>query len=176
MTGFIENIIKRFNAYKELGDKTLAALSDDDINYRPNEDSNSIAVIVQHMHGNMRSRFTNFLTEDGEKPWRKRDEEFVFVHLSKEQTIQLWNEGWNAIMQAVQGLQPDDLTKIIYIRSEPLLVYDALLRQLAHYPYHVGQMVWIAKLLKGKEWQSLSIAKGESENFNEQLAKKFKKE
>ncbi len=176
MIGFIENIIKRFNTYKELGDKTLASLSDDDINYRPNEDSNSIAVIVQHMHGNMLSRFTNFLTEDGEKPWRERDEEFVFAHISKEQTIALWNEGWNAVMQVLQDLQPNDLTKTIYIRSEPLLVYDALLRQLTHYPYHVGQMVWIAKLLKGKEWQSLSIAKGESKDFNEQLTKKFKSE
>lgn len=176
MTGFIENIIKRFNTYKELGDKTLAALSDDDINYCPNEESNSVAVIVQHLHGNMMSRFTNFLTEDGEKLWRKRDAEFVFAHLSKEQIMQIWNEGWNAVMQAVQGLQPDDLTKTITIRGEPLLVYDALLRQLAHYPYHVGQMVWIVKMLKGKNWQSLSIAKGESNHFNEQLRRKFKSE
>ena len=176
MEHFTENIIKRFNTYKELGDKTLAALTDDDINYRPNEDSNSIAVIVQHLHGNMMSRFTNFLTEDGEKVWRKRDEEFVFAHISKEQIIQLWSEGWSVVMQALQGLQPDDLTKTITIRSEPLPVYDALLRQLAHYPYHVGQMVWIAKMLKGKEWQSLSIAKGESNNFNEQLARKMKSE
>ena len=122
------------------------------------------------------SRFTNFLTEDGEKPWRKRDEEFVSNHLTKERTTELWNKGWNAVMQTLQALQPDDLTKTIYIRTEPLIVYDALLRQLAHYPYHVGQMVWIAKLLKGKEWQSLSIAKGESKDFNELLARKFKSE
>lgn len=176
MERFIENIIKRFSTYKELGDKNLAALSDDDINYCPNEESNSITVIIQHLHGNMMSRFTHFLTEDGEKPWRKRDEEFTTVHLTKEKITELWNEGWNAVMLALQSLQPDDLTKTIYIRSEPLLVYDALLRQLAHYPYHVGQMVWIAKMRKGKEWQSLSIAKGESKDFNEQLARKFRSE
>ncbi len=174
MNGFIENISKRFNTYKESGDKTLALLNEDDINYRPNEESNSIATIVQHLHGNMMSRFTHFLTEDGEKPWRKRDEEFVFNHLTKEKTTQLWNEGWQAVMQAVQSLQPDDLMKTIYIRAEPLLVYDAVLRQLAHYPYHVGQIVWIGKMRKGNEWQSLSIAKGKSGDFNEQLAQKFK--
>jgi len=174
MEGFIENIIKRLITYKELGNRTIEALNDEDLNYSPNEESNSIAVIVQHLHGNMLSRFTHFLTEDGEKSWRKRDEEFNTNHLAKEKILDLWNEGWQAVLQALQGLQPGDLMKTIYIRNEPLIVYDAILRQLAHYPYHVGQMVYIGKLRKGKEWQSLSIAKGESKNFNEQLAQQFK--
>ncbi len=176
MEAFITNAIKRLNTYKELGDKTLASLSEEDIYYSPNEASNSIAVIIRHLHGNMLSRFTNFLTEDGEKPWRKRDEEFAAHHSTKDEIIALWNEGWQAVIGTLQGLQHDDLMKTIYIRTEPLIVYDAILRQLAHYPYHVGQIVWIAKLRKGKDWSSLSIAKGKSEAFNEQLAQQFKKE
>ena len=172
--GFLQNAIKRLKTYKELGDKTLAALDDEDLNYSPNGESNSIAVIIQHLHGNMLSRFTNFLTEDGEKPWRKRDDEFSAKHLSKQEIMVLWEEGWQAVIQALQGLQTGDLMKTIYIRTEPLLVYDAILRQLAHYPYHVGQIVYIGKLRKGEDWQSLSISKGESNHFNEQLEQQFK--
>ncbi len=172
--GFIEDVIKRLVAYKDLGDKTFAQLNDEDMVYKPNEETNSIAVIIQHMNGNMLSRFTNFLTEDGEKPWRKRDAEFNEVHLSKEKIIALWNEGWQAVMQALQALQPEDLMKTIYIRTEPLLVYDAILRQLAHYPYHVGQIIQIGKTRKGKDWQPLSIAKGQSKEFNQKLAEQFK--
>jgi len=170
---FIKNVIKRLNGYKELGDKTFDQLGDEDMILRPNEESNSIAVIVQHMHGNMMSRFTNFLTEDGEKPWRKRDAEFNDVILSKEKVIDLWNEGWQCVMNALQTLQPADLMKTIYIRTEPLLVFDAILRQLAHYPYHVGQIIFIGKMIKGNQWQSLSIAKGQSNEYNKQLETQF---
>lgn len=171
---FLQDAVKRLQNYKELGDKTLAQLSEEDIHFIPNEESNSIAVIVQHMHGNMLSRFINFLTEDGEKPWRKRDEEFVEKHLAKDKVLTLWEEGWQAVMQALQGLQPDDLIKTLYIRSEPLPVYDAILRQLAHYPYHVGQMIYIGKLRRGNNWQPLSIAKEQSRQYNEEMAKKQK--
>ncbi|TKK66995.1 DUF1572 domain-containing protein [Ilyomonas limi] len=167
---FLKDIIKRFKMYKELGDKTLAQLNDEDVVYQPNEQSNSIAIIVQHLHGNMLSRFTNFLTEDGEKPWRKRDGEFDKIILTKAAVVQLWNEGWACLMNALASLQPADLMKTIYIRTEPLLVYDALLRQLAHYPNHVGQIQYIGKMLKGAAWQPLSIPKGKSEDFNNRMA------
>ena len=172
--GFIQNAIKRLINYKELGDKTLAQLDEDDLHFTPNKESNSIAVIIQHMHGNMLSRFTNFLTEDGEKTWRKRDEEFGEKYLPDKQILALWEEGWQAVMQALQDLQPNNLMKTIFIRTEPILVYDAILRQLAHYPYHVGQMIYIGKMIKGNNWQPLSIAKGQSEQYNKELAKKFK--
>lgn len=174
MDDFINNAIKRLHTYKELGDKTMAALDEEDLNYSPNEESNSIATIVQHLHGNMLSRFTHFLTEDGEKPWRKRDDEFTAIHLPKEKILSLWEEGWQVVTQALQGLQPDDLMKTIYIRTEPLLVYNAILRQLAHYPYHVGQIVYIGKMRKGKTWQPLSIAKGKTALFNQEFTQQFK--
>jgi hypothetical protein len=164
--GLLSDMIKRFKMYKELGDKTFTQLSDEDVVYQPNEQCNSIAMIVQHLHGNMLSRFTNFLTEDGEKPWRKRDKEFEEVTLTKEKVINLWNEGWACFFNTIESLQPDDLLKTIYIRSEPILVYDALLRQLAHYPNHVGQIQYIGKMRKGAAWKSLSIPKGQSEHFN----------
>ena len=168
--GFLKDIIKRFTMYKELGDKTLAQLNDEDVVYQPNEQSNSIAMIVQHLHGNMLSRFTNFLTEDGEKPWRNRDGEFDKVILTKTEVIQLWDECWACLLNTLQLLQPGDLMKTIYIRTEPLLVYDALLRQLAHYPNHVGQIQYIGKMLKGAAWLSLSIPKGQSKDFNSMMA------
>jgi len=173
--GFLKDIIKRFKTYKDLGDKTFEQLNDEDVIYQPNEESNSIAIIVQHLHGNMLSRFTNFLTEDGEKPWRNRDKEFEQTILSKEEVIRLWNEGWACLMNALALLQPDDLMKTIYIRTEPSLVYDALLRQLAHYPNHVGQIQYIGKMRKGAAWRSLSIPKGKSEDFNSKMGLKLNK-
>ncbi len=171
---FLQDVIKRMQTYKDLGDKTFAQLQEADLHYRPGEDSNSIATIVQHMHGNMLSRFTHFLTEDGEKPWRNRDAEFEERQfLPKENILALWNEGWHCVMNALHSLQPADLMKTVYIRAEPLLVYDAILRQLAHYPYHVGQMVMLGKMIKGSNWQSLSIPKGKSKDFNEALQQQF---
>lgn len=168
--GFLKDCIKRLKYYKELGDKAFEQLDEKDFFYQPNEESNSIAVIVQHMYGNMLSRFTNFLTEDGEKEWRKRDAEFEKQDISKVDVLSFWNEGWNCVLNALQSLQPADLTKTIYIRTEPLFVYDAILRQLAHYPHHVGQILYIGKMLKGKDWKSLSIPVGGSKSFNEKMA------
>jgi len=168
-TGFLKDTIKRLRYYKDLGDKTFEQLEEKDFFFQASAESNSIAVIVQHLHGNMMSRFTNFLTEDGEKNWRKRDAEFEAVNTGKEAVINLWNEGWLCVLNTINNLQPQDLLKTIYIRTEPLFVYDAILRQLAHYPHHVGQIVFIGKLIKDKNWQTLSIAKGESNQFNEQM-------
>ena len=172
--GFIKNTIKRLRYYKDLGDKTFDQLEEKDFFYQPTKESNSIAIIVQHLHGNMMSRFTNFLTEDGEKPWRKRDAEFETIPATKEEVLAGWNAGWHCVFNALESLQPADLTKTIYIRTEPLIVYDAMLRQLAHYPHHVGQIIYIGKMIKDEQWKTLSIAKGNSNQFNEQMKKENK--
>ncbi len=166
---FLQSAIKRLSYYKELGDKTFAQLTDADFHYQPNEDSNSIAIIIQHTAGNMLSRWTDFLTSDGEKEWRNRDTEFEEQHLSKQQLIEFWEKGWQCLLDALNALTEDDLLKTIYIRSEGLLVVDAVNRQLAHYPYHVGQIIYVAKIITSNNWQNLSIAKGNSSQFNNQM-------
>lgn len=171
-TTFLEDAIKRFEYYKTLGDNTFAQLEEKDFFYQPNEASNSIAIIIQHMYGNMLSRWTNFLTEDGEKDWRKRDAEFEVMECSKQDLVSFWNDGWKCLLDTLKSLQPEDLEKTVYIRTEPLVVYDAILRQLAHYPYHVGQIVYIGRLLKNNDWQSLSIPKGNSKSFNDAMKEK----
>ena len=168
---FLSCSIKRFKEYKALGDKTFEQLNEEEMHFQPNEASNSIAIIIQHMHGNMLSRWTNFLTEDGEKEWRKRDEEFEVHHLSKEELLALWEEGWKVFLDTLASLQEDDLLKTITIRSQPLLVVDAISRQLAHYSYHVGQIVYIGRWMKNGEWKSLSIPKGGSTDYNKSLGK-----
>jgi hypothetical protein len=155
---FLADCIKRFEYYKALGDKTFEQLTSEQCFYQPNEQSNSIAIIVQHLYGNMLSRWTNFLTEDGEKNWRKRDAEFEPMLTTKEDVISFWNEGWKVFLDVLKSLSEADLQKTITIRNEPLQVYDAILRQLAHYPYHVGQIVYIAKLVT-TDFKSLSIPK-----------------
>ena len=165
---YLETIIKRFLYYKDLGEKTFDQLNGDaEFHFMPNEESNSIAIIIQHMAGNMISRFTNFLTEDGEKPWRERDEEFEIHSYSKQQCIEIWNKGWDCFLQTLKSLTPEDLMKTIYIRAEPLLVCDAINRQLAHYPYHIGKIVFIGKMIRDKKWKSLSIPKGNSRQYNQ---------
>ena len=168
---FLESAIKRFKEYKTLGDKTFAVLNEEQFHFQPNDASNSLAVIIQHMHGNMLSRWTNFLTEDGEKSWRKRDKEFEVHHASKEDLLKLWEEGWNVCLQALEDLQEGDLVKTITIRQQPLVVVDAVNRQLAHYAYHVGQIVYLGRWMKDKEWTSLSIPKGESVVYADRLRK-----
>ena len=168
---FLTSYIKRISYYKELADKTFAQLNEADFHYQPNEVSNSIAIIIQHMAGNMLSRFTNFLTEDGEKEWRNRDTEFEEQQLSKEELLKKWGDGWACVMNAINQLTEDDLLQTITIRSEELTVMDALNRQMAHYPYHVGQIVFIGRMIKNKEWLSLSIPKGASDAFNRQMKK-----
>ncbi len=165
----LASFIKRFKEYKTLGEKTLHQLHEEDLLQQPNEQSNSIAVIIQHLHGNMLSRWTNFLTEDGEKDWRKRDEEFEQQALSKEAVLQLWEEGWSVFLNSLEALTSEDLLKTITIRTQPLTVVDAINRQMAHYSYHVGQIVYVGRWIKGNDWQSLSIPKGTSLNYNNSI-------
>lgn len=163
---YLTSVIKQLNYYKSLADKTFAQLSDKELNWQYTKDSNSIATIVKHMNGNMLSRWTNFLTEDGEKPWRTRDAEFETAYLTKEELVNIWETGWTCVFNAISFLTDDDLERIIYIRNEGHTVTDAINRQLAHYPYHIGQMVLIGTQLKGENWQSLSIPKGQSNSYN----------
>ncbi len=166
---FLPSAIKRLLYYKDLGDKTFAQLTDDDFHFIPAEECNSIAIIIQHMNGNMLSRWTNFLNEDGEKEWRERDKEFVDQNFTKEQLLTLWEEGWNCFLNAVKFLSDNELEKTIYIRSQPLSFIDAFYRQFAHYPYHVGQIIYTAKILKNKNWQNLSVARGRSTEYTNEL-------
>jgi Protein of unknown function (DUF1572) len=168
---FLASAIKRVKYYKELGDRSLSQLSEADFFFKPNETSNSIAVIIRHMSGNMLSRWTNFLTEDGEKDWRKRDQEFEEQVVPVSALLAEWEKGWDCFFSALEKLTEDDLLKEIHIRSEPLFVIDAINRQLAHYPYHVGQIVYIARMIKNSDWQNLSIPPGESVKFNEGMKK-----
>lgn len=172
---FLESAITRVNYYKILAEKTFSQLEDKDFYYQPNLQSNSIAIIIQHISGNMLSRWTNFLTEDGEKPWRSRDKEFNDQGLSRAQLMEIWEKGWNCFIGALQNLKEGDLTKTIHIRNEPIIVADAINRQLAHYPHHVGQIVYMGKMLRGDKWQSLSIAKGKSDDYNQMMSERHNK-
>ncbi len=156
---FLKSVIKRLEYYKDLGDKTFEQMTEDDFDFFPAEESNSIGIIIQHIHGNMLSRWTDFLTSDGEKEWRQRDAEFEKSGLTRAQLVDLWEEGWSCVFNALNDLKPKDLKKTITIRSEPLSVIDAINRQLAHYPYHVGQIIYVAKIIKNKSWKTLSIPK-----------------
>jgi hypothetical protein len=168
---YLTSVIKRITTYKLLGEGTFMQLEEKDFYYTPNEWSNSIAVIIQHLSGNMISRWTNFLTEDGEKPGRNRETEFSLQgqQYSREQLIGQWEKGWSCLLDTLSSLTAEDLLRTIHIRHEPLLAIDAINRQLAHYPHHVGQIVYIGKMIRGKDWQSLSIPKGGSDQFNRQM-------
>ena len=164
---YLTAVIRRVKYYKELGDKTFAQLNNDsDFHYQPNQESNSIAVIIQHVSGNMLSRWTNFLTEDGEKQWRERDEEFAIHSYTKEQLIGIWEKGWKCFVDTLESLKEEDLLKTIHIRQEQLSAVDAINRQLAHYPYHVGQIVYLGRMIRDEDWKNLSIPKGQSQQYN----------
>jgi hypothetical protein len=171
-TNFLESVRKQFEYYKLLGDKTFEQLKEDQLFYAYNDDSNSIAVIVKHLRGNMLSRWTDFLTSDGEKEWRNRDGEFENSMKAKAELLKVWEEGWNCLFAALNSLTEEDLSKTVYIRNQGHSVMDAINRQLAHYPYHVGQIVFIGKMLTDNKWRSLSIPKNASKQYN---AEKFSK-
>lgn len=165
-TDYLDSVKKQFEYYKMLGEKTFAQVADEKLFWQYNDDSNSIATIVKHMSGNMLSRWTDFLTTDGEKEWRDRDSEFENDLTTRDELITKWNEGWNCLFNALNSLTPGDLQKEIYIRNMGHTVTEAINRQLAHYPYHVGQIVFIGKMVCSSAWTSLSIPKGNSTNYN----------
>lgn len=163
---FLSSAIQQFEYYKMLGEKTFAQLDDENLFWQYNADSNSIASIVKHLSGNMRSRWTDFLTTDGEKEWRNRDAEFENDIQTKSALLAVWNAGWDCLFAALQSLTASDLQRIIFIRNEGHSVAEAIHRQLAHYSYHIGQIVFIGKMRCSNSWLSLSIPKGTSEAFN----------
>lgn len=165
--------VKRFQYYKDIGDKTLAQLSEEQFFWQYNEESNSIAIIIKHVAGNMLSRWTNFLTEDGEKDWRNRDLEFTSTFKTKDEVLEYWEKGWRCLFEALNQITDENINATIYIRGEAHSVLDAVFRQLAHYPYHIGQIVYIAKMMKDQDWQTLSIARNKSEDFNQKMHSKF---
>ncbi len=162
---YLESVKSQFQYYKMLGEKTFTQLSDEHLFWKYNEDSNSIGIIVKHLWGNMLSRWTDFLTTDGEKEWRSRDAEFENDIATKDELLLKWNEGWRVFFDTLNSLTDEDLKKTIYIRNQGHTVLEAINRQLAHYPYHVGQIVFIGKLYAEK-WNSLSIPKGNSDQYN----------
>lgn len=169
---FLDSAKKQFENYKMLGDKTFSQLSDEQLFIQLNEESNSVAIIVKHLWGNMLSRWTDFLTTDGEKEWRQRDAEFDNDIADRAELLEKWNEGWTCLFNAMNSLTKDDFDKIIHIRNQGHTITEAINRQLAHYPYHVGQIVFIGKLFINEKWTSLSIPKGNSKEYN---ADKFAK-
>jgi len=168
MEDYLTSSIKQFEYYKLLGEKTFSQLSEEQLFWQYNEESNSIAIIVKHLWGNMLSRWTEFLTSDGEKEWRKRDEEFENNIQTKEELLNKWNEGWDCLFNAIKPLGQSDLTTEIYIRNQGHTVIEAINRQLAHYAYHVGQIVFIGKMVCNENWSTLSIPKGKSKKFNDE--------
>ncbi|MCB0397561.1 MAG: DUF1572 family protein [Flavobacteriales bacterium] len=172
MPSYLASILQQFNYYKSLGEKTFEQLDDSQLFKQPHSDSNSIAIIVNHMWGNMLSRWTDFLTTDGEKPWRERDKEFEDIIKTRDELMARWAEGWDCVFHALEQVNDNNLSASITIRNQNLTVTEAINRQLAHYAYHVGQIVYIGHLLKGDQWQSLSIPKNKSKDFNEKMGMK----
>lgn len=167
---FLPSAIKQFEYYKFLGEQTFAQLKDEDFLWQFNTESNSIATIIKHLAGNMLSRWTDLLTTDGEKEWRNREDEFENNISSREGLLSIWQKGWNCLFETLHSLKEKDLQKEIFIRNQGHTVIEAIDRQLAHYPYHVGQIVFIGKMLNNDKWVSLSIPKGQSKIYN---AEKF---
>ncbi len=171
---YLESVKKQFAYYKMLGEKTFDQLEDKQIFWQTDPEANSIAIIVNHLWGNMKSRWTDFLSTDGEKTWRNRDLEFESVIKTRTELDEKWTDGWNCLFEALESINEDNFETEIYIRNQGHTVVEAINRQLAHYAYHIGQIVLIGRMLKGKEWKSLSIPKGESKGYNKEKFAKAK--
>ena len=163
---FLDASIKRLGEYKQMADLAINQLDESQLFKTLAIGSNSILIIMQHMAGNMLSRWTNFLSEDGEKPWRDRDQEFEPVFKDKASIAAYWEKGWGCLLDTLSSLYPTDLEKQIQIRGEGLKVQDAIIRQLMHYSSHVGQIIYLSKMLKGADWQPLTIDKNKSKDYN----------
>ncbi|NND62449.1 MAG: DUF1572 family protein [Flavobacteriaceae bacterium] len=172
-SNFIDSVTKQFQYYKLLGERTFEQLDEQDLFWQYNEESNSVAITVNHLWGNMRSRWTNFLTSDGEKEWRERDKEFEDVIHSRDELLRKWEEGWQTVFSALQSITPENFSTTIYIRNQGHTIIEAVNRQLAHYAYHIGQIVYLGRMMKGADWKSLSIPKNQSKAYN---AEKFSAE
>ncbi|MBZ5573749.1 MAG: DUF1572 domain-containing protein [Acidobacteriia bacterium] len=169
-THYFDEVRRQFRGYQRLGEGAIAQLKDEELLATVDPESNSVAIIIKHLAGNMRSRFTDFLTTDGEKPDRHRDQEFELNSVpARTEVMRWWEDGWSRVFSAIEALKPEDLMRTVTIRGEPHTVLQAINRQLAHYAYHVGQIVFLAKHLRSSEWKSLSIPRGKSEEFKRKL-------
>ena len=164
---YLSSCRKQFEYYKVLGEKTIQALADEDLFVSLGSNSNSIGIIVNHLWGNMLSRWTNFLNENGEKTWRTREEEFEEIIQDRKELMRKWEEGWTCLFEALDSITEEHFDKIVYIRNIGHTIPEAINRQLCHYAYHIGQIVFIGKGIQGEGWQSLSIPKGQSKQYNE---------
>ncbi len=172
---YLESALAEFRYLKKLGDRAMEQLDDEQFFATLDAESNSVAVIVKHLAGNMRSRFTGFLTSDGEKPDRFRDQEFIVdAGTTRADVMRWWEQGWRYVFDALEPLRPEDVMRIVVIRQEPHTVVQAVNRQLGHYASHVGQIVFLAKHLKSIEWKTLSIPRGQSEQFNRTMIERLK--
>jgi uncharacterized damage-inducible protein DinB len=169
---FLHSMIEAFRSQKRMAEKAIAQLPDEKLHIPLDANTNSVCVIMKHMAGNLRSRFTDFLTSDGEKPDRDRDGEFSDQHATREQIMAHWEGGWRVLFEALESLRPDDLTKEITIRQEPYGVVDSLHRALAHQGYHVGQIVQLARFLAKDDWTTITIPRGGSQVFNQTMREK----
>jgi hypothetical protein len=166
---YLENAVEEFRDLKGLADRAAAQVTDEEFFRAIDPESNSIALIMKHMAGNMRSRWTDFLTADGEKPDRRRDSEFIVEGEDRRAILERWESGWRCVFDALAGLRGEDLMRVVTIRREPHTVVEAVNRQLAHYGQHTGQIVFLAKHLKSDGWQTLSVPRGQSEAFNRKM-------
>ncbi|MGA1985737.1 MAG: DUF1572 family protein [Candidatus Sulfotelmatobacter sp.] len=165
-THYLDEARRQFRGHKRMGEGAMAQLGDEDFFVTLDRESNSVAILVKHLAGNMRSRFTDFLSSDGEKPDRFRDREFeVTGATTRGEVMKWWDEGWACVFGAIEGLKPEDVMRTVTIRGEPHTVLQAINRQIAHYAGHVGQIVFLAKHLRSSEWKTLTIARGKSEEF-----------
>lgn len=172
--GYLQSVKKQFSYYKALAEKTFAQLTEEQLFWQYNEESNSIAIIAKHLAGNMLSRWTDIFNTDGEKEWRNRDAEFENDFQSKVELMAFWNKGWNIFQTTLESLKDEDLEKVIYIRNQGHTVLEAINRQLAHYPYHVGQIIFIGKMICNQNWESLSIPRNTSADYNQNMFNKPK--
>ena len=163
---FVASILNAFEANKRLADRAVAQVPDDKLHVALDVNTNSIAVVMKHVAGNLLSRWTDFLTTDGEKPWRNRDDEFVDSFRSRAELLELWERGWTCLLGTLNALTPEDLGKTVLIRGEPLSVPLALERSLGHTCYHIGQIVQVARVHAGDRWQTLTIPRGQSQQYN----------
>jgi uncharacterized protein DUF1572 len=174
-THYLDEARRQMRGHKRMGEGAMAQLKDDDFFVTLDPESNSVAILVKHLAGNMRSRFTDFLTSDGEKPDRFRDREFeVKSATTRADVIEWWDEGWACVFAAIDALKPEDVMRTVTIRAEPHTVLQAINRQIAHYAAHIGQIVFLAKHLRSSEWKTLTIPRGKSEEFKKVAPKPFK--
>lgn len=171
---YLNSVKKQFEYYKAIGEKTFNQLDEKDLFWQYNKESNSISIIVNHLWGNMKSRWTDFLISDGEKEWRNRDLEFESIIKTKNGLIKKWNIGWKCLFDALDTLIEDNFKTKVYIRNQEHSIIEAVNRQLTHYSYHIGQLVYVGKMIKGSEWENLTIPKGKSIKFNQEKFSKGK--